>query len=126
MATDLLGSDIDPQFRQLRTWTNSTGTHIEAACINVNDASVYLITSSGRRANYPVKKLSAADQAYCRELHRRTRVFTASATPAPEHEQARLANQMKRKKQLAKRRRSRKSSSLLDVFSGLMFPGGFK
>jgi hypothetical protein len=56
------------QARPLRTWTDATGQfRIEARLIDVSDGVVNLEKADGETLKVPLEKLSAADQAHCRQ-----------------------------------------------------------
>jgi len=48
----------------LRTWTSSIGTKIEAELVSTTDEQVTLKTKAGRTLQVPLKKLSKADQEF--------------------------------------------------------------
>jgi hypothetical protein len=55
-----------------RIWTDNTGKHkIEAELHNVTGSQVVLVNTQGKRVKCPLKRLSAADQAYVRRWKQR-------------------------------------------------------
>jgi hypothetical protein len=73
-------SDLDPRLNEFRTWTNTEGKRIRAACTSVGAESVNLMTTSGKRYGYPINGLSSADKAYSHELKRRISYMPDTAT----------------------------------------------
>ena len=76
-------SDLEPNFHQMRVWTNSTGKSVRAACVAATEDSVTLMVPSGKRYVYEVRKLSAADQSYAAELERRQQLRQAPKSTQP-------------------------------------------
>jgi len=53
---------LSSAFPQMRTWTSSTGSKIEAELVDYSDRVVVLLSSKGRKISLGINKLSPADQ----------------------------------------------------------------
>ena len=54
---------------EIRTWTSSTGSKIEAELVSFANNTIVLRTADGRRITLPIYKLDSEDQAFVKGLY---------------------------------------------------------
>jgi len=95
-----------PLFAEMRKWTNTTGTVIEAEFVKAESGSVTLRLKNGKTSTFSETKLSPADQEFIKTASAAPATASVEASPAktgnvPANRKAKWLNKMDRAKKEA-------------------------
>lgn len=106
---------MSSSFAEMRTWTSSAGTSIEAEYVKSDAQQVTLLLKNGKTNAVPLSKLSAADQDFIKaQASKATHASAPVATSVPTDRKARWQSKFDR----AKKEAEETGLPILLVFSG--------